>query len=170
MVDTKCMLAAALVAVSALPAQEPRRAADSLSPAAPAADVTRSNQLLGTLMSPFCPGLTLASCPSFYAETLRVSVRARLDAGEPPERVVESLVAVFGEGIRGAPRARGLGLVLWTLPVIALAAGGIGVAWWTRQRGARAVFIPANTDPRSPVPPPAPEELAQLEAALREYD
>ena len=164
------LLAAALVAASGAAAQEPRPSVDSMQRAAPVGDVTRANRLFGTLMSPFCPGLTLANCPSVYAETLRVSVRERLDAGEPPEQVVESLVAVFGEGIRGAPRSRGLGLLLWTLPFIALGAGGFGLAWRLNRRGARPAGIPPGAICRSPAPAPTPEELARLEVALRDHE
>jgi cytochrome c-type biogenesis protein CcmH/NrfF len=104
----RCLLAASVAVAAAAEAQEARVPAGDTAdrPAAAAHDVTRATQLLGTVMSPFCPGLTLANCPSVYAETLRVSVRARLDAGEAPDSIVESLVAPFGEGIRGAPRAR----------------------------------------------------------------
>ncbi|HEX9727096.1 MAG TPA: cytochrome c-type biogenesis protein CcmH [Gemmatimonadales bacterium] len=103
------VLAAASVSAQ-VPGAEPTDS--TLRAAPPSSDVTEANKLLGTLMSPFCPGLTLANCPSAYAETLRVSVRGRLDAGEEPDSIVESLVAAFGEGMRGAPRAAGLGLVL----------------------------------------------------------
>lgn len=159
----------AFMTVSAGTTQNPSGVADSLSPAARSAVVTQSNQLFGTLMSPFCPGLTLANCPSIYAETLRVSVRGRLAAGEEPDQVVESLVAAFGEGMRGAPRARGLGLALWTLPFIALVGGGTGVTWWIRRRRARPASQLASGVSRLPAPAGTPEELGRLETALRDY-
>jgi cytochrome c-type biogenesis protein CcmH/NrfF len=139
-------------------------------PAAPAADttvlaqdVTRANRLLGTLMSPFCPGLTLANCPSPDAETLRVSIRARLDAGEAPDSIVESLVAAFGEGIRGAPPARGMGLALWVLPVAAVVASGLALVWWLRHRSVRVAIAPDN-QPGGPPDQLTPEERARLQA------
>jgi cytochrome c-type biogenesis protein CcmH len=139
-------------------------------PAAPAADttvlaqdVTRANRLLGTLMSPFCPGLTLANCPSPYAETLRVSIRARLDAGERPDSIVESLVAAFGEGIRGAPPARGMGLALWILPVAAVVAGGVALLWWLRHRSVLEL-APPDGRPGGLPGELTPEDRARLEA------
>jgi cytochrome c-type biogenesis protein CcmH len=129
----------------------------------PAQDVTRANRLLGTLMSPFCPGLTLANCPSPYAETLRVSIRTRLAAGEPPDSIVESLVAAFGEGIRGAPPARGFGLALWVLPGAAVVAGGAALFWWLRHRSVNGAVTP---DDRSGGASGGltPEDRARLEA------
>lgn len=92
-----------LVMASAGMAQGPGTPpAESVAAAAAPGDVTRATRLFSSLMSPFCPGLTLANCPSVYAETLRVSVRDRLAAGEHPDSVVESLVAAFGERVRGA--------------------------------------------------------------------
>jgi cytochrome c-type biogenesis protein CcmH/NrfF len=166
------LLAAALVTASPLTAQEPRALPlDSTLISVPAAsDVTRANRLLATIMSPFCPGLTLADCPSSSAESLRVAIRSRLGAGELPDSIVESLVAAFGEGVRGAPRARGLGLALWALPLLALGVGGIGLLRWLRHGGVSA--SPAPADEGSNVAPPAatPAERAALEAALRRYD
>ena len=166
----RCLLAASAVVASAAEAQEARVPAGDTTarPAATVHDVTRATQLLGTVMSPFCPGLTLANCPSVYAETLRVSVRARLDAGEEPDSIVESLVAAFGEEIRGAPRARGLGLVLWALPLVALLAGGLGVAWWLRRSSRRTPLVPAGGDMAGVGLTPA--ETARLAAALRECE
>ncbi len=105
------MLLSSVLASAPVSAQAPGAAPtdSTLRAAPPSSDVTQANKLLGTLMSPFCPGLTLANCPSVYAETLRVSVRERLDAGQAPDSIVESLVAAFGEGIRGAPRPQGWG-------------------------------------------------------------
>jgi len=85
------------------------------------------------MMSPFCPGLTLETCPSVYADTLRVSVRARFAAGEDPSAIEESLVAAFGEGVRGVPKAHGIGLVLWALPPVAVGVSFIALVWWLRR-------------------------------------
>jgi cytochrome c-type biogenesis protein CcmH len=158
------VLIIALLAAPAVSAQEPRgpAAGPTLDTVAPAQDVTRANQLLGTIMSPFCPGLTLATCPSPSADTLRLSVRERLAAGESEDAIMESLVAVYGERVRGAPKPRGLGLVLWALPVVALAAAGIGLAWWLRSHTGPELVPPDN---RGAAPGSfTPDELARLEA------
>ncbi|HLB38673.1 MAG TPA: cytochrome c-type biogenesis protein CcmH [Gemmatimonadales bacterium] len=161
-------LLVALLAASAGPAQEPRAPDAGAAPdtMAQAQNVTQANQLLGTIMSPFCPGLTLATCPSPNAETLRVSIRGRLAAGEPPDAIMESLVLVYGEGVRGAPKPRGLGLLLWALPVVALGAAGAGLLWWLRTRTGAPVVAP---DARGGAAPSAAtaNELARLEAEQR---
>lgn len=160
-----------LVMASAGMAQGPGAPpAESVAAAATPGDVTRATRLFSSLMSPFCPGLTLANCPSVYAETLRVSVRNRLAAGEHPDSIVESLVVAFGERVRGAPRARGIGVALWALPFALLAVGGAGVGWWLRRRGVWVAAVPDGKSPRTAPVEPTPDELAQLEDALREDD
>jgi cytochrome c-type biogenesis protein CcmH len=128
-----------------------------------AQDVTQANQLLSKIMSPFCPGLTLANCPSPNAETLRVAIRERLAAGEPSDAIMESLVLVYGEEVRGAPRPRGWGLVLWTLPFVALANAAVGLVWWLRgHAGPEAVPRVGDTPATLTT-----DEMATLEAERR---
>jgi cytochrome c-type biogenesis protein CcmH len=88
-----------------------------------------------------------------------VSVREGLDAGETPDSIVESLVAAFGKGVRGAPRATGLGLLLWALPAVVLGVGGIAVLWWLRGWGVRALPVPVTA-----------ANLARLAAELRHLE
>jgi cytochrome c-type biogenesis protein CcmH len=162
------LLTAALVTTAVAPQRPEAAGTDSAGRAAPGAEqVTQANKLMGSIMSPFCPGLTLADCPSAYADTLRASVRARVLAGESPDSIVESLVAAFGEGVRGAPRARGFGLALWGTPLVALGLGGIGLIWWLRTRGAPAAR--PVSDPGAPAPQLSPADVARLEDTLRRY-
>jgi cytochrome c-type biogenesis protein CcmH/NrfF len=69
------------------------------------------------VMSPFCPGRTLATCPSSAAADLRAEIAARIGSGETRDAVLGDLVARFGEGVLGVPRAAGVGLLAWTLPI-----------------------------------------------------
>lgn len=75
-------------------------------------------ELAGDIMSPYCPGRTLATCPSPAAAELRVEIATRLAQGESRDAVVQALVARFGQAIRGAPRPEGIGLALWTAPAL----------------------------------------------------
>ena len=42
----------------------------------------RAYALAGELLSPYCPGRTLADCPSPDAGALREEIRTRIDSGE----------------------------------------------------------------------------------------
>jgi cytochrome c-type biogenesis protein CcmH/NrfF len=54
-----------------------------------------AHRIFSELMSPYCPGLMLADCPSPDAFELRAEIRARLAAGDPPAQVKENIRARF---------------------------------------------------------------------------
>jgi cytochrome c-type biogenesis protein CcmH len=108
----------------------------------------RASVLSNEIMSPFCPGLTLAACPSEAAAQLRREVAERLARGEGPEAIIETLVGRFGEGIRGTPRVDGVGITLWLVPaVLGLAMlKGLAAAGGLRRRAPASPDCPASTD------------------------
>jgi len=127
-----------------------------------ARDETRALRIYSGLMSPFCPGLTVASCPSPGAEEMRQEVRRRLGAGEGEPTIVAALVATYGAEILGAPPANRWGLALWIPPGLALLLGGGALAWWLRRRASAATEHAADPDA------PALEIDRALQARLEE--
>jgi len=122
------------------------------------------------LMSPYCPGRTLAACPSEQAAELRQWILLQEAAGATREEVVATLEARFGEVIRSSPEAEGWGLAAWLLPGAAVAAGALMV-WLVLRRMVRPAASPAARGrvPDSPgssaasrVPPPDEAELERL--------
>jgi cytochrome c-type biogenesis protein CcmH len=91
---------------------------------------TKASQLFDEVMSPFCPGRTLANCPSPRAATLRDQIKERLAAGATGEEIVDSLYAVYGDIVLGAPRPRGFGLLAWIVPGVFVLAGAGVLIWW----------------------------------------
>ena len=120
-------------------------------------EVTRArqaNELSRDLMSPFCPGRTLADCSSPDAGAVRQEIRQSLAAGQQPDEIRARIEARFGDHVVGVPRQ----LLGWLLPILVLIAGAGGLLWVLR----RAVQRPA----------PAAKALSpELEARLsRELD
>ena len=76
------------------------------------------------LMSPFCPGRTLASCPSPQAAELVQWIVTQEASGASREQVVEMLIERYGEEILGAPPAEGITLWAYVFPVLGFALGG----------------------------------------------
>jgi cytochrome c-type biogenesis protein CcmH/NrfF len=111
----------------------------------------QANELSRNLMSPFCPGRTIADCSSPDAATVREEIREALAAGESPESIQKRVEARFGEHVIGVPRS-GIG---WALPIGVLVAGAglLGVAL------ARAVKRPQATEP--PISPELERDLAR---------
>jgi cytochrome c-type biogenesis protein CcmH len=154
------------LALAAVPASlRAQASADSL---VQARDETRALRIYGGLMSPFCPGLTVASCPSPGAEEMRQEVRRRLAAGEGERTIVAGLVDEYGAAILGAPPAKRWGLLLWVPPGVLLLLGGTMLARWLRGRAAPVAEGPAPAGAGAPKPDPVLQ--ARLEEALRAFD
>jgi cytochrome c-type biogenesis protein CcmH/NrfF len=114
-------------------------------------------QLIATLRSPFCPGLTLESCPSWQAESLRADIRRRMADGESANHVRQALVLAFGQPILGEPTWDGFDLTGWLMPsaLVGLSAAVLVAALCRRK--------PVVADPRHPAFVPAVQELPAAE-------
>jgi cytochrome c-type biogenesis protein CcmH/NrfF len=84
----------------------------------------RAHRVAASVMSPFCPGRTLADCPSPDAAALRQDVRALLDAGASEEEVRQRLEARFGEEVTALPKSA----LAWLLPIAILDVGAAALA------------------------------------------
>jgi cytochrome c-type biogenesis protein CcmH/NrfF len=114
----------------------------------PSAEEAWAHQLARELMSPFCPGRALSECPSPQADELRLWIVQQARAGVPHEQVEAELYRTFGDQIRQAPRAEGVGLVAYAVPVAFLAAGAALLRVFLRRGGAGAEApAPAPRDP-----------------------
>ncbi len=135
-------------------------------------DDTRAQQLFGELMSPYCPGLTIATCPSPGADSLRQDIRQRLDRGETPRAIRASYAADWGERILGAPPLRRWGVALWVTPGLLLALGAVGLTLWLRsiRPAPRAVRDEALRRPDDDASPAERVLRERVEAELRAFD
>jgi cytochrome c-type biogenesis protein CcmH/NrfF len=128
--------------------------------------------LSNDLMSPYCPGRTIASCPSEQARKLEDRILAEAKAGKSRDEIEQELVQQFGTEIVGyAPQP----MLLYG--VAAAGVGGlIAVAWvarrWRRARvavGAVAGTAAATAKAGAPGKPTAAER-EKLEDALDDLD
>ena len=83
----------------------------------------RTQALSETLMSPFCPGRTISSCPSQQARDLRGEIHKLLEQGYTDEDVRNQMMMIYGSEVRGAPEESGLGLVGWWMPAVFVLVG-----------------------------------------------
>jgi cytochrome c-type biogenesis protein CcmH/NrfF len=120
-----------------------------------------SYDLWNDLMSPYCPGRTLAECPSTQAEKLRLWIVEQEEAGRSAEEVTSELYATFGDVLRQAPLPRGVGLAAYVIPVLLLLGGAAILVLFLRRQGRRRAPEPA------PDPVPGDPELERaLEAEI----
>jgi cytochrome c-type biogenesis protein CcmH/NrfF len=119
--------------------------------AGPAAGVAPEDSwaydLAGDVMSPYCPGRTLASCPSPQAAELIQWIALQEAAGASREEVEAQLYARFGDVIRAAPKPEGWGLAAYAIPLLS-ALVGIGLVAWVLRR------LSAGGDKVTPAPVP----------------
>lgn len=117
------------------------------------------------LMSPYCPGRTLAACTSDQAAELRQWILLQEAAGASREEVVAILEQRFGDVIRSSPEAEGWGLAAWLLPGAALLVGALAVVMVLRRMVAQE---PSAAPVAGPTPVPvAPAVLEDDELARR---
>lgn len=118
------------------------------------------------LMSPYCPGRSIADCPSAQAQTLRMWLIVQEASGRTRAEVEAELLDRYGEAILAAPRAQGFGLAAYVIPTAAFVAGGLLLAWFLRrQTRARAPAASAAAARPAPLDP----ELERLvDEELRE--
>ncbi len=102
------------------------------------------------LMSPFCPGRTIADCSSPQAESLRMWLIVQEASGRSRGDVEEELYERYGDVLRPAPRARGFGLTAYVFPVVVFLAGGVVVAVFLRRQTRAAATREPPSQPSDP--------------------
>lgn len=134
-------------------------------------------ELSNELMSPYCPGRTIAACPSPNARKLEDHILAEAKTGKTREEIEQQLVGRFGEEIVGytAPSS----VLYGSLIVGLLALGGLGWAgrkWVRGPKGGPAFATGTEGRPASKGgggdggTKPSRAELDALEDALDEED
>jgi len=122
------------------------------------------------LMSPFCPGRTLAACPSPQAEELRVWILAQEAAGATCPEIQAMLYERYGDQILSAPRAEGIeGISAYAVLAVVLL-GGAGLAFWVVRRLAAGSSQAASASATPPRPAPRPEDVSLANEVDREIE
>lgn len=132
-------LLAALLAAGLAAAQEPDASSD--------ADIARrAHGFSQQVMSPYCPGRTLADCPSPDALAVRQQVRDLIAAGVPEDAIRERLSTIYGDAIEGTPRSAWG----WWTPIVALLLGGAVLVYVLRRQLSGGAG-PAGEEPPSDI-------------------
>ena len=121
-----------------------------------------ANDISNEVMSPFCDGVTLHDCGSRAAVELRDQIEEWAAAGWSRDRIMDELVARYGEDVLGAPPVGGRGFLAWALPIAVVVAGGF-LAWWLASRWSRR---PHTSDPATDI---SDDDRRRLDAELHAY-
>ena len=83
-----------------------------------------------------CQGLSIQDSPSTLAQEMRSLVREQLAAGQSPEQVKAYFVERYGEWVLLRPKASGVNLLVYLLPIAMLLGGAafifVKARSWTR--------------------------------------
>ena len=102
-----------------------------------------TRQVASELRCPVCQGLSLADSPSELALGMKDVVRDQLAAGQTPEEVKGYFVAKYGEWILLEPPRRGVNLLAYGLPALAVVVG-LGVVWLMLRRWTSGAPVAAD--------------------------
>jgi cytochrome c-type biogenesis protein CcmH len=119
------------------------------------------NEVAREVRCPTCnTPLDVSSSPA--ASDMKQYIAQRIDRGWDKQRIIDGLVAEFGEGVLATPSKSGFDLIAWLVPGLAVLAGIVAagvLAWtWSRRRPASTAAAP---------PPPTAEEARRLDDELR---
>jgi cytochrome c-type biogenesis protein CcmH/NrfF len=107
----------------------------------------RVNAVAQQLMCPVCAGQTVAESDSSLAREMRAIIRQKLLAGATPAEILRYFVSQFGESVLAEPPRRGVGLVLYAGPLLAVAGGLLIAVLCIRRWAARAVPAASSLAP-----------------------
>jgi cytochrome c-type biogenesis protein CcmH len=94
--------------------------------------------LASMLRCPVCQGESIQESPAALAGEMRQVVREQLAAGRTPEEVKAYFVSKYGEWILLQPKAKGVNLTVYLLPLLMLLGGALVIVFalrrWTQPR------------------------------------
>jgi cytochrome c-type biogenesis protein CcmH len=105
------------------------------------------------------------SMPCGFSPRLHADVVALVEGGYSADEIVAAFVNTYGEQALMEPTKQGFNAVGWLAPFAALGGGAVVIAALIRRWGRRAA---SSTAPLPIDVSATPEELARLEAAVRE--
>jgi cytochrome c-type biogenesis protein CcmH len=102
----------------------------------------RAHALESELRCVDCEALSIADSSTSNAAAQRTDIENRIRAGQSDAQIRQGYIDSYGASILLKPENRGLGLLVWGLPVAALVLGGGGLALalarWRREPRLRA--------------------------------
>lgn len=122
------------------------RPAPRLTTADSAALEAATTALASELRCPVCQGNSIQDSPSGLALEMRDVIRDQLRSGKTPDEVRAYFVAKYGEWILLSPRAEGLNLVVYLVPLAAVLVGG-AIVWRTVRRWTTTSERPGPANP-----------------------
>jgi cytochrome c-type biogenesis protein CcmH len=107
----------------------------------------QAHSIAAGLRCPVCRDLSVAESPSGLAQRMRGTIVHGLRAGESPDQIRAGFVRAYGEWVLLEPPKRGLTLLAWVVPLVALIVGVAGAALLVARRADVAGPVPEREVP-----------------------
>ncbi|MBF0491170.1 MAG: cytochrome c-type biogenesis protein CcmH [Deltaproteobacteria bacterium] len=103
--------------------------------AKPSTDPNERIKSLGSqIRCPVCRGVPVSESPSTLANEMMDVIRQQVAAGKSDEEITKYFEERYGEWILLKPKAQGMNLTIWVLPVLVLLGGGAVIVIQLRRR------------------------------------
>jgi cytochrome c-type biogenesis protein CcmH len=104
-------------------------------------DEDRVASIGAAIKCPVCQGEAIVDSPSETAQAMVVVLEEKVAEGLSDEQIFDYFTARYGDGIRLDPRFTAQTLLLWVLPVVAVAGG----VWMIMSRRRRPELVSGET-------------------------
>lgn len=94
----------------------------------------QAKQLFGEIRCVVCQGESLHDSQSSLARDMRGFIRTRIQAGDSPEQVKNTLVSRYGDNILLSPPFAGRAFFIWGFPFVILVVGAFLVVSVLRKK------------------------------------
>ena len=91
------------------------------------------NRIAKQLFCPVCENVPLDVCPTQACAQWRATIREKLAAGWSEPQILDYFVQQYGERVLARPSTRGLTVLVWVIPPVALVAGAFVLWRFLRQ-------------------------------------
>jgi len=128
------------------------------------------NAIAKQLYCPVCENTPLDVCPTTACARWRDLIRQQLAAGKTEQEIKDFFVAQYGARVLGTPPPRGINLLVYLVPVVAVVAGAY-ILFRVYRSWKRPIPLP-QSPPTDVAPPPAQaatedEYIHRLEEEVR---
>lgn len=108
--------------------------------------VAHTRRVAGEFRCVDCEGLSVADSATASARDQRRDIATRIRRGESDAEIRQVYVDRLGESILLNPASRGVGLIVWGLPIAAFILGAIGLGFALRRWQRQPRLSPTDAD------------------------
>lgn len=90
-------------------------------------DSERAQRLGREYACPVCTGESVGASNSSEARAMRAIIQESIAAGRSDDEITARFVAAYGERILLEPNRGGLGVLVWSVPILGVLLGGAGI-------------------------------------------